>query len=70
MKQGELIPPDEESYNHTARACAVGPDNRIYIILGQPFNVTPAEKVDLYRKVGIGGLGAWQQADLPLVRGK
>ena len=56
VKQGELIPPEEESYNHTARACTIGPDNRLYITLGQPFNVTPAEKVDLYRKLGIGGI--------------
>ena len=56
VKQGNLIPPEEESYNHTARACVIGPDNRIYITLGQPFNVTPPEKVDLYRKVGIGGI--------------
>jgi glucose/arabinose dehydrogenase len=56
VKQGELIPPDEESYNHTARACVIGPDNRIYIMLGQPFNVQPPEKIDLYRRVGIGGI--------------
>ncbi len=56
VKQGELIPPEEESYNHTARACVIGPDNRIYITLGQPFNVTPKEKIDLYRKVGMGGI--------------
>jgi glucose/arabinose dehydrogenase len=56
VKQGELIPPDEESYNHTARACVIGPDNKIYITLGQPFNVTPPEKLELYRKVGIGGI--------------
>lgn len=56
VKQGTLIPPEEESYNHTARACVIGPDNRIYITLGQPFNVTPPEKVDLYRKIGIGGI--------------
>jgi glucose/arabinose dehydrogenase len=56
VKQGALIPPEEESYNHTARACTIGPDNRIYITLGQPFNVTPAEKLDLYRKLGIGGI--------------
>ena len=56
VKQGNLIPPDEESYNHTARACVIGPDNRIYITLGQPFNVQPPEKVDLYRKWGIGGI--------------
>ena len=29
---------------------------RLYISLGQPFNVTPPEKVDLYEKVGIGGI--------------
>ena len=56
VKQGELIPPEEESYNHTARVCAIGPDNKLYISLGQPFNVTPANKVELYKKVGIGGI--------------
>lgn len=56
VKQGQLIPPEEESYNHTGRTCAIGPDNRIYVVLGQPFNVQPPEKVDLYRKWGIGGI--------------
>jgi glucose/arabinose dehydrogenase len=56
VKQGELIPPDEESYNHTARVCAIGPDDKLYISLGQPFNVTPADKVELYKKWGIGGM--------------
>jgi glucose/arabinose dehydrogenase len=56
VKQGDLIPPDEESYNHTARICAIGPDNKLYISLGQPFNVTPADKVELYKKWGIGGI--------------
>lgn len=56
VAQGDLIPVDEESYNHTARVCAIGPDNNIYISLGQPLNVTPPEKIDLYRKTGIGGM--------------
>lgn len=56
VKQGQLIPPEEESYNHTARACVIGPDNKLYITLGQPFNVTPPGKVDLYRKWGMGGI--------------
>ncbi|RAP42338.1 sorbosone dehydrogenase [Rhodovulum viride] len=56
VKQGELIPPEEESYNHTARVCKIGPDGKIYISLGQPFNVAPPEKLDLYREVGIGGI--------------
>jgi glucose/arabinose dehydrogenase len=56
VKQGDLIPPAEESYNHTARVCRVGPDNKLYITLGQPYNVPPKEKLDLYGKVGIGGI--------------
>lgn len=56
VAQGKLIPPEEESYNHTARICAIGPDNNLYISLGQPFNVTPPEKVELYKKWGIGGI--------------
>jgi glucose/arabinose dehydrogenase len=56
VKQGELIPPDEESYNHTARVCRIGPDDKLYISLGQPFNVYAKEKMDLYAKTGIGGI--------------
>jgi glucose/arabinose dehydrogenase len=55
-KQGELIPPSEESYNHTARVCRIGSDGKLYIALGQPFNVPPKTKLDLYRRVGIGGI--------------
>ncbi|MEM8698617.1 MAG: PQQ-dependent sugar dehydrogenase [Pseudomonadota bacterium] len=56
VKGGELIPEDEVSYNHTARVCDVGPDGKLYISLGQPFNVAPAEKLALYDEVGIGGI--------------
>ena len=56
VKQGELIPPDEESYNHSARVCRIGPDGALYIALGQPFNVPPPEKADLYNEWGIGGI--------------
>ncbi len=56
IAQGDLIPEDEESYNHSARVCRVGPDDKLYISLGQPFNVHPPEKVDLYNEVGIGGM--------------
>jgi len=56
VKQGELIPASEESFNHTARVCRVGPDGKTYIALGQPYNVPPAAKMDLYRKQGIGGI--------------
>jgi len=56
VPQGKLVPVSEESYNHTARVCKIGPDNKIYISLGQPFNVPAPEKLDLYRQEGIGGI--------------
>ena len=52
----QLIPPEEESFNHGARVCTIGPDNKLYITLGQPYNVPPAEKADLYNEYGIGGI--------------
>ena len=56
VARGELIPEDEESYNHTARVVDIGPDNKLYISLGQPFNVAPPEKAGLYKETGIGGI--------------
>jgi len=56
VKQGDLIPAEDESYNHTARVCVIGPDNKLYISMGQPFNVTPPEKVEAFKKAGIGGI--------------
>ncbi|WGH80390.1 PQQ-dependent sugar dehydrogenase [Jannaschia ovalis] len=56
VPQGQLIPPEEESFNHSARVCRVGPDNMLYISLGQPHNVQPVEKVELYDELGIGGI--------------
>jgi glucose/arabinose dehydrogenase len=56
VDQGNLIPVEEESFNHGARVCRVGPDNKLYVSLGQPFNVYAKEKQELYQKVGIGGI--------------
>ena len=56
VPQGKLIPVEEESYNHHARTCRVGPDGMLYITLGQPFNVQPRSKLALFNKVGIGGI--------------
>ena len=56
IDQGDLIPPEEESYNHTARVCAIGPDNKLYVSMGQPFNVAGPDKYPLYDEVGIGGM--------------
>ena len=51
-----LVPVEEESFNHGARTCSIGPDNKLYITLGQPFNVPPKEKLELYKEVGLGGI--------------
>lgn len=56
VPQGKLIPVEEESFNHGARVCRIGPDGMAYISLGQPFNVQPREKLKLYTEVGIGGM--------------
>ena len=56
VPQGKLIPVEEESYNHHARTCRVGPDGMLYITLGQPYNVQPRSKIELFNKVGIGGI--------------
>ena len=56
VPQGGLIPVEEESYNHTARVIKLGPDNKLYISLGEPFNVAPPEKLALYNETGIGGI--------------
>ena len=56
VKKGELVPAEHESFNHTARVCKIGPDGKIYISLGQPFNVAPAESLDTYMQHGIGGI--------------
>ena len=56
VPQGELIPVEEESFNHTARVCDVGPDGKLYISLGQPYNVQPVEKLEMYDEIGIGGI--------------
>ncbi|WP_414684761.1 PQQ-dependent sugar dehydrogenase [Methylosinus sp.] len=54
--QGGLVPVAEQSANHTARVCRIGPDGRLYVALGQPYNVTPREKLALYDRIGMGGI--------------
>jgi len=56
VPQGQLIPPEEESFNHTGRVCRVGPDNKLYIALGQPYNVFAPSKMDTYKKAGMAGI--------------
>ncbi|MCY4152601.1 MAG: PQQ-dependent sugar dehydrogenase [Aestuariivita sp.] len=56
VPQGGLIPVEEESFNHSARVCDIGPDGKLYISLGQPHNVQPVDKLELYDRIGIGGI--------------
>jgi glucose/arabinose dehydrogenase len=56
VPQGELIPSSEESHNHSARVCRIGPDGKLYIALGQPYNVPPPRKLALYKQWGMGGI--------------
>ena len=56
VPEGQLIPVEEQSFNHSGRICRVGADNKLYISMGQPFNVPPRDKLALYTKLGIGGI--------------
>jgi glucose/arabinose dehydrogenase len=56
VPQGQLIPVEEESFNHGARACRIGPDNKLYITMGNPFNVPAKEKLPIYAKTGMMGI--------------
>ncbi|HEX3496711.1 MAG TPA: PQQ-dependent sugar dehydrogenase [Methylocella sp.] len=55
VAQGKLIPA-EEGGGHNRRVCRVGPDGKVYIALGQPYNVPPKTKMDEFNKWGIGGI--------------
>ncbi len=63
VPDGRLVPREEESSGHGARVCRVGPDGRLYVSLGQPYNVTPGSKVELYERLGVGGIVRMNRAD-------
>jgi len=56
VPQGKLIPAEFESFNHGARACRVGPDKKLYIALGQPWNVPPKDKLATLDRNGLAGI--------------
>lgn len=56
VPQGELVPVEEESFNHGARTCRIGPDDKLYITLGNPYNVPAPEKLELYYGNGMMGI--------------
>ncbi|MFO1039906.1 MAG: PQQ-dependent sugar dehydrogenase [Geminicoccaceae bacterium] len=53
---GKLIPPEVNSQNHGARVCRIGPDDRLYVAIGQPFNVPPKKLRDVFKQWGVGGI--------------
>jgi len=56
VPQGQLVPVEDESFNHGARTCRIGKDGMLYITLGQPFNVPPRAKLADFKARGIGGI--------------
>ena len=56
VEQDKLIPVRDEGAAHSARVCRAGRDGKLYIALGQPYNVPPKTKMDEYNKWGIGGI--------------
>jgi glucose/arabinose dehydrogenase len=56
VAQDKLIPVEDEGQSHNLRVCRVGPDDKLYIALGQPYNVPPKTKMDEFDKWGIGGI--------------
>jgi glucose/arabinose dehydrogenase len=53
---GGLVPAEEALPNHVLRVCSVGPEGRLYLALGQPYDVPPPEKLPLYERLGMGGI--------------
>lgn len=56
VPQGQLIPVEDESFNHGARVCRIGPDNKLYVALGQRFNVPPPNLREHIFGAGMGGI--------------
>lgn len=56
VPEGQLIPKKYESFNHTARYCRIGPDNKLYTTVGQPYNVPPPDLIDDLQAHGLGAI--------------
>ena len=57
VPQGQLIPKEDESYNHRA-GMPRRPRQNHYITLGQPFNVRAPEKLEGFKKWGMAASSA------------
>jgi len=56
VPQGKLVPPEYAFAGHGARTCRVGPDKQLYVTVGQPYNVPPADKYQALERLGVGAL--------------
>jgi len=56
VPRGRLIPPKFESDGHSARVCRIGPDGKLYITIGQPWNVPPKDQWAELDRNGLGGI--------------
>jgi glucose/arabinose dehydrogenase len=56
VAQDKLVPVEDARAAHSARVCRVGPDGKLYIALGQPYNVPPHAKMAEFNEWGIGGI--------------
>ena len=56
VAQGALIPREVESDVHSARVCRVGPDGKLYVAIGEPYNVPPKDKEAEFVRLGVGAI--------------
>ena len=56
VEQDKLLPVEDARSPHNARVRRVGPDGKLYIAMGQPYNVPPKRKMGEFNKRGIGGI--------------
>ncbi len=56
VPEGKLVPPEVTSHGHGLRICRVGPDGRLYVTIGEPYNVPPKDKEPLFDRWGVGGI--------------
>jgi glucose/arabinose dehydrogenase len=56
VEQDKLLPVEDAHGPHDARVCRVGPDGKLYIALGQPYNVPPKTKMAEFTEWGTGGI--------------
>jgi glucose/arabinose dehydrogenase len=56
IAQGQLIPTALAATNHGAHVCRVGPDGRLYVTIGQRYDVTPPDQLQTFYDAGMGAI--------------